>query len=66
MKCVCVGGGGSGVYGGVSAKKIKCVGGASRIFSSPSPPGDFKWNSPKDHAIVLNTFVILLSICGVA
>ncbi len=34
--------------GGVSAKKIKCVGGgASEIFSSPSPPEDFKWNSPK-------------------
>ena len=31
------------MYVGASAKKIKCVrGGASEIFSSPSPPEDFK------------------------
>ncbi len=42
--------------GGASAEKIKCMGGvrekikmcggSSGIFSSPSPPEDFKWNSP--------------------
>ncbi len=28
-----------------------CGGGASEIFSSSSPPEDFKWNSP-NHSIV--------------
>ncbi len=27
-------------------RKNKMGGGASEIFSSPSPPKDFKWNSP--------------------
>ncbi len=33
------------VCAGAFAKKIKC-GRASEIFSSPSLPEDFKWNSP--------------------
>ena len=33
--------------GGVCEKNVcVCGGGASEIFSSPSPPEDFKWNSP--------------------
>ena len=37
---------GAGGGGGVR-EKLKCVwGGGSKIFSSPSPPEDFKWNSP--------------------
>ena len=34
------------MYGGGASAKKKMCGGASEIFSSLSPPEDFKWNSP--------------------
>ncbi len=37
------------VWGGGVCEKNQMCGGASEIFSSLSPPEDFKWNSPEEY-----------------